>query len=319
MKLFSLGDGGEGKKVSMVGRTGLEPVTTAVSAAIRAVPHQIIMPPSPLQVPPAIRTVLDEFAKFCFVDLRLSKPSVDRHRSFLKKVLVQFGPEPTTAQIRSLLATVENPYTYNNYIKSLRIYFRDYLDRFGVVKTFKFAIEEPAPPRLFKKGELRAFFDGIDTPKERAIFLMYATSGRRRGEILSLLKEQIDLEQRVIVPNKQSRTKHTWYSFFNDEAKETLEEYLGCARIRGTKLFPMGGGDAHTLFYMARHKTGITITPQDLRFWFANEMSRLGVADRFIDAFQGRVPRSVLARHYTDYSPENLKAVYDKAQINVLR
>jgi hypothetical protein len=27
---------------------------------------------------------------------------------------------------------------------------------------------------------------------------------------------------------------------------------------------------------------------------------------------------SVLARHYTDYSPERLKAIYDKAELKVL-
>jgi len=40
--------------------------------------------------------------------------------------------------------------------------------------------------------------------------------------------------------------------------------------------------------------------------------------DRYVDAFCGRVPRSVLARHYTDFSPERLKRVYDKAGLKVL-
>jgi len=47
-------------------------------------------------------------------------------------------------------------------------------------------------------------------------------------------------------------------------------------------------------------------------------MGRLGVPDRYVDAFCGRVPRSVLARHYTDFSPEKLKEIYDKARLKVL-
>jgi len=47
-------------------------------------------------------------------------------------------------------------------------------------------------------------------------------------------------------------------------------------------------------------------------------MARPGVPDRFIDAFRGRIPQSVLVRHYTDYSLENLKAIYDKAGLRVL-
>jgi hypothetical protein len=31
-----------------------------------------------------------------------------------------------------------------------------------------------------------------------------------------------------------------------------------------------------------------------------------------------RVPRSVLARHYTDFSPERLKRIYDGAGLRVL-
>ena len=48
------------------------------------------------------------------------------------------------------------------------------------------------------------------------------------------------------------------------------------------------------------------------------EMGQLGVPDRFIDAFCGRSPKSVLARHYSDYSPERLKLIYDKAKLKVL-
>ena len=47
-------------------------------------------------------------------------------------------------------------------------------------------------------------------------------------------------------------------------------------------------------------------------------MGNLGVPDRYIDAFCGRVSRSALARSYTDYSPSKLKAIYDKASLKVL-
>jgi len=33
--------------------------------------------------------------------------------------------------------------------------------------------------------------------------------------------------------------------------------------------------------------------------------SIVGVPDRYVDAFCGRVPRTVLASHYTDFSPES--------------
>ncbi len=72
------------------------------------------------------------------------------------------------------------------------------------------------------------------------------------------------------------------------------------------------------IFGEAVKKTGIYITPKILREWFCSEMGRLEVPDRYVDAFCGRVPRSVLARHYTDFSPERLKEIYDKAGLRVL-
>jgi len=36
-----------------------------------------------------------------------------------------------------------------------------------------------------------------------------------------------------------------------------------------------------------------------------------------VDAFCGRVPQSVLARHYTDFSPERLKDIYDQGGLRI--
>lgn len=47
-------------------------------------------------------------------------------------------------------------------------------------------------------------------------------------------------------------------------------------------------------------------------------MGRLGIPDRYVDAFVGRAPRSVLARYYTDFSPETLTEIYDKVRLNVM-
>jgi hypothetical protein len=37
----------------------------------------------------------------------------------------------------------------------------------------------------------------------------------------------------------------------------------------------MSAANQKTLFRIAQHKTKLEITPQDLRFWFANEIARL--------------------------------------------
>jgi len=71
------------------------------------------------------------------------------------------------------------------------------------------------------------------------------------------------------------------------------------------------------LWKSAKEKTGLNITPQKLRQWFCSEMLRLGVSETYVDAFCGQVPKSVLSRHYTDFSPEKLSAIYQRSELKI--
>jgi hypothetical protein len=51
----------------------------------------------------------------------------------------------------------------------------------------------------------------------------------------------------------------------------------------------------------------------------APEMLQLGVSETYVNAFSGRVPKSVLPRPYTDFSPEKLEAVYTKPKIRIYK
>jgi len=61
------------------------------------------------------------------------------------------------------------------------------------------------------------------------------------------------------------------------------------------------------------------LKPKDLRDFFIQEMSKKFVPDRYIDIFQGRAPRNVLAKHYTPQGIKMLKDIYDKANLRVLK
>jgi len=47
-------------------------------------------------------------------------------------------------------------------------------------------------------------------------------------------------------------------------------------------------------------------------------MGELGVPDRYVDVFQGRAPRTVIAKHYTGKVLERLKRIYYKAGLKIL-
>ncbi|MEM2125963.1 MAG: hypothetical protein QXQ53_06160 [Candidatus Methanosuratincola sp.] len=132
----------------------------------------------PCTVPIKFGTVpLDEFEEFCRADLRLRPESVRRHVMCMRRVLAFCEGEVTTSKIRNFLSIVENPFTYNNYLKSLRVYFRDFLGRPEAVMTFRFYRTESSLGSSSLRRDPQEFFHALDAKKERALFMLYATSG----------------------------------------------------------------------------------------------------------------------------------------------
>ena len=54
------------------------------------------------------------------------------------------------------------------------------------------------------------------------------------------------------------------------------------------------------VFKETSNKTGINLSAQTLRSVFAHEMGLKQITDLYIDAFCGRIPSNVLAKHYSD-------------------
>lgn len=258
------------------------------------------------------------------VDLRRSKKTVYAHTYYIKRFLnaVDVSSELVTSEnIRGYLKSLSvSSAQYKNILMALKVFFRDFLKHPEVVESFRFPHQVYKPKHIVSKEDLRRFFAALESPKEKALFLLYATSGLRRQEILSLKPEDIDFEKRMITPNNHlGETEKSWCSFYNEEAERALNAYLATKnQSRSKRIFPMQRHEVVELWKSAREKTGLNITPQKLRQWFCSEMLRLGVSETYIDAFCGRVPKSVLARHYTDFSPEKLKRIYIKSAISVL-
>ncbi len=160
--------------------------------------------------------------------------------------------------------------------------------------------------------------EAIDTRRYRALFLMYATSGLRSAELVQLTMDDIDEEDRMLIPDKESESKQTWVSFYNEEAEAAFEAYKTHREPGDDRLFQVSKPAVLKMFQKISEESGVKITPQVLRRWFASEMASLGVDSSYIDAFAGRVPESVLEKHYLDYSPRKLKEIYDDAGITVL-
>jgi len=230
------------------------------------------------------------------------------------------NPEDSSS-IRQFLSPIREKWktnTYSNHVKTLRVFCREYL-KSNIAESFKIPRPSQEYVKVPSKEELRRFYDALPSWREKALFLLYASSGRRRDEILYLTQEDVDFEQHMIAPtDKESQTKHTWFSFFNDEALKAYQQYQNevADRLNG-KLFE-GTSHVNQIFKETSEKTGVKVSPQVLREWFCQTMGELGVPDRFVDAWCGRVPKSVLGKRYTDYNPKRLKQIYDGARLKVL-
>jgi integrase len=258
--------------------------------------------------------------------LQLAEGTSELHARLIKNFLQVVHKDPrdvTKAELRHYLKNVKISMassTYKNILASLKRFYRDFLDMKDLVESFKFPEQGFKPIKVPTKKALAIFYQALKAPRDRALFLVFASSGLRHSEVLSIDRfENVNFEKRILTPNKENNeSKHTWVSFYNGEAEKALHEYLSSRKDSDSRLFPISKRHVLRISKRAFEATGIKITPQMLRDWFCCEMGELGVQDRYVNAFCGRVPRSILARHYTDYSPEKLKRIYDKANIKVL-
>ncbi|MEM1589667.1 MAG: tyrosine-type recombinase/integrase [Candidatus Bathyarchaeia archaeon] len=268
---------------------------------------------------------LKGFYDFLVVDLQKSECTAKSYCGVVKRFLQSVDEALTVENVRGYLKRVKEGCSrdrYNLTLSALKAFLRDYLRQGWLVESFKH------PPKVFKpkavpsREELRRFYMALSSPCLKAYFLVAASSGLRRGEILGLTLADVDFEKRMLKPSShKGASKHSWVSFYNLEAEEALKLFrasLTVKQAKSNRLFPISNRDFKAEWRQAQLKTGLKITSKSLRDWFAEEMSRLNVADRYIDAFQGRTPASILARHYTDYSPSKLKEIYEKAGLRVL-
>lgn len=156
------------------------------------------------------------------------------------------------------------------------------------------------PKKIFKfkflpsEDEIQIFYNAL--PEQyKPIFLLLRESGLRISELLSA---RIDPINKMLIPvSHTGQTKHSWISFYRSDITEIPKfnkDHIG------------------HVFKKVSKETGIRIYPHLLRSVFARDCTKRGIPDRYIDAFCGRVPASVLARHYSDFSPEVLKEIYEK-------
>ena len=275
-----------------------------------------------------IDDLLSKFEQFCKVDRNLAPRTLSHNNGYLwqiRRCVQSIRKHPlqiTEDDIRNYLTQFEtkSPHTKANVLKALRVFFKHFLKMPEVVESFKFPKKTYRPRAALTKLELQKFYNALDCPRDRTLFLMFCSTGLRRNEVLGLTIDQVNVGGRLVYPNSHETgtTKKSWMGVFNTETQDHLREYLTIRRTNDKRLFPMSEVTLRRVFKEASRSSTVKLTPQDLRFWHSNALADAGIPDRFVDALQGRTPTSVLAKHYSDFAPERLKTIYDKANLRVL-
>jgi integrase len=152
--------------------------------------------------------VFDGFRRFLTVNKQLTGRTVRSHLNLIGRFYEEFdGREVTQKEIQEYLMKIENKNTYRNNLSTLRVFFRDFKQIPWRVERFRFPRVMLLPKAIPSKQELRTFFDAIDGLRDRAIFLMFASSGLRRQELLGLRRGEITLEKRMLTPATKGMTK----------------------------------------------------------------------------------------------------------------
>jgi len=109
----------------------------------------------------------------------------------------------------------------------LKRFFRDFLHKPEVVRSFRFPKKPLKLKRIPSKEDLQRFYEALEKPIEKALFLFYATTGLRKREVLSLKLSDVDFNKRMVMLNcHNGQTKQSYVSFYNEETEKTLHEYL---------------------------------------------------------------------------------------------
>ncbi len=156
---------------------------------------------------------------FAKVDLQLARSTVKTYKSSLNVFFSRVRKPITEDSIRRVLYDYSEEYpnksTYAAMLKATKSFFKKYL-KSNITDSFRYPKIPYHPKKVPTKKQLQEFYRALTSLKKKALFLLYASSGLRRSEILFMRMEDVDLDRRMIIPTIHTRsTKRSWILFFN--------------------------------------------------------------------------------------------------------
>jgi len=196
-----------------------------------------------------------------------------------------------------------------NYAKKMKKFAGDNF----VAKDSFFKVEEP-PPRYLREDEMRRLLPNCTTPYLKAIVELAINTGMRRGEILSLRWESIDLKTNFITLTK-TKGKKVRHIPLNKAARDILSALCSQNNALADYVFTNSEGkpftDIKKSFKTALRKAKIdNFRFHDLRHTFASYEAMAGVDLNTIRELLGHKTMTMTMR-YAHLSDEHRKQAVD--------
>ena len=219
---------------------------------------------------------MPQFKDWLLVVKQYSPVTAREYVKIVKTALLKlptFDYEHLLAYLKEKGAHITPGY-YARILGALKAYSR-FLGMPDLLSDFAFPQRQFKPKPFWKREQIASFYSCLSTLRMKALFLMGATTGLRKGELLSLRVEDIDFRTRMVVPKLHTgRTKHSWVSFYNEECEQVLRQHVEAKqRIeamrpgmkRKGKLFAESCRDFKVEWRAAKERSGVPLKFKDLR------------------------------------------------------
>ncbi len=180
--------------------------------------------------------------------------------------------------------------------------------------------------QLISIEDMRSLVAAAPGIREKSLIMTLAKTGMRRGELLGMKVESLDLKNDIIrIPRKAKRTN--CIAFLDDELKAVIQEYLSWRHkfARSDWLWITGrGGRIHRDYpnqvlaglgsSLGLHQKdgpiSLRLTPHCMRHFFTTHLFRNGMNEQYIMFLRGDSMRKESWQHYNHFDLQNVKQEY---------
>ena len=266
---------------------------------------------------------IKQFQDFAQTNLKLEPVTIKNYSQIITKFLNHSKGIINQNTVKQFFDSNTSDSSKSNHLKALRKYTRDFLKLGNWIEDFKFENNSKIKIKNIPTDyQLVQFYNLLQIDEIRLIFLFLHNSGLRIGEILKLRVQDIDVISCAIDATNihEGETKHSWISFITEQTLSLFESHISSNFNENDEnhfnlpLFSVPKRTVQQTFKDASEKLEFQINPHLLRTVFADRCTKAGIKDKYIDAFCGGIPKSILAKHYTAYSEDALYDEYQKVE-----